>query len=52
MILRQYADIQAGKDGIFTPEQKSVADFNNDGAIDSSDAALILKAYAQAQASK
>ncbi len=50
MILRQYADMQAGKNGNFTPEQKAVADFNNDGAIDSSDAALILKAYAEHQA--
>ena len=52
MILRQYADVQAGKDGIFTGEQKSVADYNNDGTIDSSDAAIILKAYAEKQAGK
>ena len=52
LILRQYADVQAGKAGSFTPEQIAAADFNNDEMVDSSDAALILKAYADAQAGK
>ena len=50
MVLREYAQVQAGKSEGFTPEQKAVADFNKDDLVDSSDAALILKAYAQAQA--
>ena len=50
IVLREYAQVQAGKSEGFTPEQKAVADFNKDDLVDSSDAALILKAYAQAQA--
>ena len=48
-ILKEYASTQAG--GTSTLD-KSVADFNNDGAVDSSDAAFILKAYAEKQAGK
>ena len=49
MILKDYATVQGGGASSL---DKSVADYNHDDLIDSSDAALILKAYAQAQASK
>ncbi len=52
LILREYADTQAGNTGSFSAEQAALADYNGDDTIDSSDAALILKAYADHQASK
>lgn len=45
MVLRAYANIQAGEPSGLTPEQEDLADANRDGIINSVDASLILSFY-------
>lgn len=45
MVLRAYANIQAGEPSGLTPEQEDLADANRDGIINSVDASLIMSFY-------
>ncbi len=46
MVLSEYADLSAEKDGSFTDIQNSVGDINKNGKIDGTDATMILGYYA------
>lgn len=49
LVLRAYANIQAGQPSGLTEEQENLADCNRNGIIDSTDAALITNYYSKCQ---
>lgn len=49
LVMSEYANIQAGGEPTFTPEQLAAADVNGDGVLDARDASEIMKIYADSQ---
>lgn len=49
LVMSEYANIQAGGEPTFTPEQFAAADVNGDGGLDARDASEIMKIYANSQ---